>query len=289
MWTTACRLRILDPMPLAPAGHTELHFRMHGSGGPRIVLIMGFGAGGNEWDALVDSLSHDHKVLCFDHAGLGRSGPVVRRLDMATLVTQVLGLMDHVGWTDAHIAGLSMGGMVVQHMALDHPERVRSATLMVTSAHGPTALRSTRAAYRQLPRLVLGDEEVRARAIVGLVHGPLGRARLGMDALVARQRSLVGSVPFRVLREHWAAILGHDTRAQLSGVDIRTPTLIIGASEDSVIPPSETDRLAALLPTARLRWVDGAGHNIHLDGTAEVAQALRRLIRSVESPRAQAG
>lgn len=276
-------------MPLAPVGSTELHYAIHGTHGPRVVLIMGFGAGAEEWHAVAADLARDHRVLTFDHAGLGRSGPPPRRLDMSVLVAQVLGLMDHAGWPDAHIAGLSMGGMVAQHMALDCPARVRSAALLVTSAHGPVALRSTRAAYKQLPKLVVGNERARARAVAELVHGSLGYERLGVNALVERQLALVGYAPFRVLRGQWAAILGHDTRARLPGLDLRVPMLIIGASEDCVIPPRETDRLAGLLPTARLCWIDGAGHNVHQDASDEVARELRSLVQAVEGPQAQAG
>jgi pimeloyl-ACP methyl ester carboxylesterase len=276
-------------MSLASIGDTELHYRVRGDHGPPLLLIMGFGAGADEWDALAEDLARDHRVLAFDHAGLGGSGPVPNRLDMPTLVEHVDALLDHVGWDAAHIVGMSMGGMVAQHYALERSERVRSASLLVSSAHGPTALRTTRAAYRKLPRLVLGKERARARAVAELLHGSLGESRLGMDALIDKQLRLVGFAPFRVLRAHWQAILGHDTRRRLPGLDLRVPMLIIGASEDCVIPASETDRLAGLLPAARLRWVDGAGHNVHQDATPEVAGALRRLVRSIESPQAQAG
>lgn len=276
-------------MPLAPIGETELHYRVHGDHGPALLLIMGFGAGAAEWDALATDLAQDHRVLAFDHAGLGGSGPVPHRLDMPTLVGHVDALLDHVGWSQAHVAGMSMGGMVAQHYALDRPARVRSASLLVSSAHGPTALRTTRAAYRKLPRLVVGNERARARAVAELLHGSLGESRIGVDALVEKQLRLVGFAPFRVLRAHWRAILGHDTRARLPGLDLRVPMLVVGASEDNVIPSRETDRLAGLLPAARLRWIDGAGHNVHQDATPEVAGELRQLVRSVEGRRVQAG
>lgn len=276
-------------MPLAPVDDTHLHYTVRGDHGSRVLLIMGFGAGAQEWDALVDELSQDHQVLTFDHAGLGRSGPVPHCLDMNTLVSHIDALLDHAGWNDAHIAGMSMGGMVVQHYALDRMARVRSASMLVSSAHGPTALRSTRAAYRQLPKLVVGNERVRARAIADLLHGPLGYARLGINTLVEKQLALTGSASFRVLRAHWTAIFSHDTRSRLMGLDLRVPVLILGASGDCVVPPQETDLLANLLPTARLRWINGSGHNVHQDATPEVARALRTLMRSVDSPLDQAG
>ena len=197
-----------EAMPTAPTRHTALHYTVQGDAGPPVLLIMGFGAGAAEWQALATELARDHRVLAFDHAGLGASGPLGPGLDMAGLVHHIESLLDHAGWPDAHIVGMSMGGMIAQHVALDRPGRVRSASLLVSSAHGPTALRTTRAAYRTLPKLVGGDERARARAVAALLHGPLGFGRLGTDALIDKQLSLVGFAPFRVLRAHWAAILG---------------------------------------------------------------------------------
>ena len=96
-----------------------------GESGPRVVLIMGFGMSRIGWFPQVDDLKRDHQLLTFDNRGTGESDPVDEPYTLDDLADDTVALMDHVDWPDAHIVGVSMGGMVAQHLALRHRERVK--------------------------------------------------------------------------------------------------------------------------------------------------------------------
>ena len=82
----------------------------------------GFGMSRIGWFPQVDDWG-DHQLLTFDNRGTGESDPVDDPYTLDDLADDTVALMDHVDWPDAHIVGVSMGGMVAQHLALRHRER----------------------------------------------------------------------------------------------------------------------------------------------------------------------
>src|SRR5215211_4365200 len=78
----------------------------------------------------------DHDVSLFDNRGTGLSSPVRGLLTMADMVRDAVAVLDAAGVESAHVHGTSMGGMIAQLLALDHPERVRSLMLSATSPGG---------------------------------------------------------------------------------------------------------------------------------------------------------
>jgi len=133
----------------------DLAYDLFGERGLPLVLVMGIGAQRIFWsDAFCNQfVDAGFQVVRFDHRDIGES----TRMDLPTpkplgllartalklavtapyslsdMANDVVGLMDHLGWKSAHFIGVSMGGMVVQHLALEHADRVRSITAIMTT------------------------------------------------------------------------------------------------------------------------------------------------------------
>src|SRR3954464_8376590 len=123
---------------------------------------MGLSGSRRGWYRLLPHLVPHAEAISFDNRGTGYSDPVTGALTMAGLVEDALAVLDAAGHESAHVMGVSMGGMIAQHLALDHRDRVRSLILGCTTAGGrrgappwrmmtATALRPVIGATRTFP------------------------------------------------------------------------------------------------------------------------------------------
>jgi len=99
-------------------------------------MIMGLGASSRLWYRLLPWIARRHRALTFDNRGTGGSPAVRTRLTMAGMAHDAVSVLDAAGVDSAHVIGASMGGMIAQHVALDHRDRVRSLVLACTTPGG---------------------------------------------------------------------------------------------------------------------------------------------------------
>ncbi len=229
-----------------------------------VLLIMGLGVSGNAWRPQVTGLQAHRPVVWFDNRGIGASDAAPDAYDMADLADDAAGLLDHLGWPQAHVVGVSMGGMIAQEVALRHTSRVRSLTLIATMAGGTLAKLPTARGLSLFLRAQTRSGAARMEAITALLYPPgepvePGTAPPGFEVPPDRR-----TVLWQIL-----AILRHDTRArlaQLAGV----PTLVVKPARDILVRPSHSDRIHGAIPNARLSCFDDAGHGV----TAQCAGRL---------------
>lgn len=268
-------------MPLTDST-PRLLFETEGQDGPRVLLIMGFGMSGAMWRPQVDGLGATHRVAFYDHLGVGGSEPPSRRPSMRTMAGDAQRVLDALGWDQAHVVGVSMGGMIAQELTLRAPERVRSLTLIATHAGG---LRAALPPLRGLARFVeanTGDAAARVRALKSLLYTPEFLAAGDAEKLDARILQMASRrAPRKTVLGHLGAVLGHRTRRRLSAV--RTPTLIVRPDGDILVKPGNNDVLAAHIHGARLVRYSDAGHGVtfqcadrlNADIAAHIADAER--------------
>ncbi|MGH3853544.1 MAG: alpha/beta fold hydrolase [Pseudonocardiaceae bacterium] len=256
-----------------------------------LLLIMGANASSMACpDALVRTLAEHHRVIRYDHRDTGRSSWAFDKNPYAVgdLARDAIAILDALDVKRAHVVGVSMGGVLVQLLLLDHPDRLLSATMIITSALGAG--------------LAADPNDDKAPALPGpdprLVrlweHFTDPRSREEELAWrVEYQRILAGSVlafdaeEFRRVEERAmdhagrhdhpaaharAAATGFHRAAELAGV--RTPTLVIEGPEDPVNPPPHSRHLAQLIPTSRLVTVPGMGHALSAAVVDPVCQAI---------------
>jgi 3-oxoadipate enol-lactonase len=262
---------------LAPSGDIELYFDSTGAGAP-VLLVMGLGMNATGWWRTVPVLARSHRVLAFDNRGMGRSGKPPGPYTMDELADDAVAVLDAAGEPAAHVYGISLGGMIAQHIALRHPDRVRGVVLGATTAGGELVAAADPVTLAFFFRRADMPPDEAVWASVPYNYGPATRAhhaqRIGED-IAQRLRFPVEPEPYKA---QLAAAAGHDMSARLS--EIRAPTLVVHGEQDRMVPVANGERLAARIPCARLKTYPGAGHLYTTDEPAadeDVAAFLATL------------
>jgi 3-oxoadipate enol-lactonase len=267
-------------MPYAVAADgPRIHYRTHGTEGPWVVLLMGLGASSHMWLDVPDRLVRGqprYRVLTVDLLGTGESDPLRRPLSLRAMARHVVGAMDAAGARRAYVVGLSMGGMIAQHVAIDHGDRLEGLVLMATTPGLLLGGLPTWRALRSLLRVSLGRSEQIAEAIVAdliLAPSQRGRAR----EMVERLRDGFGAAPTQsgAFLWHLLACIFHSTGRDLAR--IRTPTVVVTGDHDIVMGRRSSRVLASRIPGAALEVIPSCGHGISFSHPDAVAGALARL------------
>jgi len=242
--------------------------------GPPLLLIMGMSGTALHWgEPFLGPLRRDFEVIVYDHRGVGASTRLEGPLTIAQLAEDAAGLLEALGIEEAHVMGISMGGMVAQELALAQPDRVRTLVLGCTYCGGEgSALASPEVGQRIMASLSSGDREQALRTAweinvsAALVDDEAAYARfLG----IARQRAV--AVP--VIMAQVQAIAEHDTSARLGQLGV--PTLIVHGTEDQLLPVTNGRLLASLIPGAGLEILDGIGHMFFWEQPERSAELVR--------------
>lgn len=104
---------------------------------PRLVLIQGVGFDAGGWDPVLHRLRRDFRLVVLDNRGVGDSDPPSGWYTVATMVADVVAVLDAERIPAAHVLGVSLGGMVAQELAISHPERVKRLVLVSTTSGWP--------------------------------------------------------------------------------------------------------------------------------------------------------
>jgi pimeloyl-ACP methyl ester carboxylesterase len=268
---------------IAPANGIELCYQEMGDAdGEPLILVMGLATQMLAWDEGFCGLLAERgfRVIRFDNRDIGRSTKITsagvpRRVDMMLgrrgsapyllrdMAADTIGLMDHLGVEAAHIAGASMGGMIVQTMAIEHSERVRSmVSIMSNTGSRWTGMPSRKAMAVLLGRPPRGREAAIERAVktfgvIGSPGYPFDEERLRDVAARSYDR---GHSAAGVLRQLHAISASGDRTQALHGV--RVPTTVIHGNRDVLVRPAGGRATARAIPNARLKMIDGMGHDL---------------------------
>jgi pimeloyl-ACP methyl ester carboxylesterase len=260
-------------MPLADLPTTSLHFERRGTGSP-LLLIQGLSGTHASWgEPLLGRLERDFDVVAYDHRGIGASAPWRVPFTIADLAADALALLDHLGWRRAHVLGISMGGMVAQELALDHPERVRTLALGCTYCGGEQARLATPEILAMLRQTWGGAAGGPPAQPSPGAEGLLGTLAAHLSSGTLARMALAVPAPLAAVLLQLQAVGGHDTSARLP--DLHVPTLVLHGTRDPVLPPANGELIARLVPGARLELLEGAGHLFWHERPAQVATLVR--------------
>ena len=248
-------------MPRTPLGH--IHWV---EAGPKhsasaVVLLHGLGGDVGFWAAEQAALAAHFRVLAIDLRGSGESLPCSGPFSMQDLAGDVIDVLDAAGIESAHIVGFSMGGLVAQALAVEHPARVRrlvlAATFAITNMQARLFLEAVGSVYRngasakQMFELILPWLFSPA-----FLSGPHASPYLDYPEDAEGEQS----------REDWLRLL--DAQLAFDGLDllasIKAPTLVVAGEEDRLAPLTDAEQLTQGIEGAVLRVLPG-GHLMNVE------------------------
>ncbi len=246
-------------MPTAILNGLNFHYERAGDG-PPLLFISGTGSDLRvQPNVFASPLAKSFDLLAYDQRGLGRTDKPDAPYTMADYADDAAALMDHVGWDEALVVGVSFGGMVAQELVLRHPGKVKRLVLACTSPGGEGGASF---AFHEIEHLK-GEE--RARFLI-----PISDTRRDAAWAAAHPQdyaafvAMAAAAPYADEPGHAAgahrqleARAGHDTWDRLP--QIACPVLIAAGRYDGVALPATQEKLAARIPGAGLKWFEG-GH-----------------------------
>lgn len=276
-------------MPHVTANNIQIAYEDHGNPeDPVALLIMGLGGQLTMWsDELVqDLVAGGYRVITFDnrdiglsHHHTGETSPgilrqiLLRRLGirlktpyaLIDMAHDTIGLMDALKLESAHLVGISMGGMIAQHVAALAPNRVTSLTAIMTTTGNPKLPRPSgdvmKAMVRRGPQPTSRDEIIDLSVATFEVIGTPGENQNtnGMRDRITRSYDRSYN-PAGLARQMSAIVASGDFRKHTRS--IKAPTLVLHGSVDPLVPIEGGRDVAKLVRGARMEVLEGMGHDV---------------------------
>ncbi|MET0559047.1 MAG: alpha/beta hydrolase [Solirubrobacterales bacterium] len=267
----------------AKANGIELAYQEIGDpDGEPLLLVMGLATQMIAWDEEFcrQLAERGFRVVRFDNRDIGRStkieaAGVPNRIDMLSgrrssapyllsdMAADTVGLMDHLEIDSAHLVGASMGGMIVQTAAIEHPKRVRSLVSIMSTTGSRWVGFPTFKAFGVLlgtpprSRDAAIERAFRTFSVIGSPAYPFDKEQIRRIAGTAYDR---GHSSAGVARQLHAITASGDRTRGLRGVEI--PATVIHGDSDALVRPSGGRATAKAIPGARLKIIEGMGHDL---------------------------
>ena len=276
----------------------ELCYQTFGDpAGEPLLLVMGLGGPMNWWDAALCELlaRKGFFVVRYDNRDTGRSTKVGGRVSRSTIVKAFLGmrvrapytmadlagdafgLMDHLGWESAHLAGVSMGGMIVQTMAIEQPKRVRSLSSIMSTTGRRTvgwqhpSLLPALIGRRGIGRDAYVESSTRTWQLIGSPGFPLDDDKVRARAGETWDRGFSAQ---GVLRQMLAVLTQPNRTRDLRSVHV--PATVVHGLADKMVHVSGGRATSTAISGSELLLVEGMGHDLPAEMFEEFADVIRR-------------
>lgn len=257
-----------------------------------ILLIMGNGQDALSWPTdFIDYLTKGgYEVIRYDHRGTGlsKSDEKWDRKNPYTLndmANDGVAILDALSIEKVHVVGASMGGMIAQIIAIEHSNRVKTLTSIMSSGN---------VLDEELPPM--SDEVLPKMISAVLNHGFLGSKKGQIKRQIVQKRILMGEATGTIdvktmaetslynlkerdgynlisARHHYAAILEAPSRYEALK-QLKIPTLIIHGKEDPVMPIEHGEKMASIIPNANSQFIDNMGHDLPDHSLKIIAEAI---------------
>jgi pimeloyl-ACP methyl ester carboxylesterase len=291
------------------ANGIQLEYEVTGpADGVPLLLIMGYGSQMTSWPAAFRQGLADAglRVVTFDNRDVGLSQRFEGTVDFAAAVKAVAAgqkpdvpyvlndmaadaaaLLGELGIADAHIAGASMGGMIAQLVALNHPEKARSLISIFSTSSDPSLPRSTPEAQAALtgapPSHAREDvvaHSVKNRRVYSSTRWPLDEAAAAVLAGASWDRAYD---PAGVARQYGAILASPPRTERLKSLTL--PTLVLHGTADTLIPWQAGAHTAASIRHSEFVLLDGWGHDIPVAGLPTLLGYIVPFVQRVEGRR----
>ncbi|MDJ0760781.1 MAG: alpha/beta hydrolase [Woeseiaceae bacterium] len=298
-------------MPLVQANGLQIQIEEHGQPtDPAVLLIMGLATQLVHWPpVMIESLVNaGYRVITFDNRDIGlserlegksspspammllsravRLGWLLAPYNLSDMADDTIGILDALELDEAHLLGVSMGGMIGQIVSAKHPGRIKSFTSIMSTTNNP-ALPKTRPeivraiikarSHRRTPE----DQVEQSMALLQMIGSPDGdRDDVALRELVAS--SVVRcNYPAGVRRQIAAIVASGDLREWTRQISV--PTLVMHGRVDPLTPYQGSVDMSSLIPGSRLEVIDGMGHDLPPRYIGRINQLIADHIGSVEN------
>jgi len=269
-------------MAIATLNNSSIYYQLStpsDADAPKLLYIGGTGGDLRVRPNIFDGPLAEHfQILAYDQRGLGQTQAGEGPFTMAQYGDDAAALLAHVGWDKALVYGVSFGGMVAQHLALRHPERVERLALACTSPGGPNNasyplhnIHHLQGRERFIFTLGIYDNRYSAQ---WQLDNPQQVEKMWQYTEKQRQHVPTSELSTRGAVAQIEARKNHDVLNQLS--NINTPTFICGGKYDDVAPPSNLETLRRGITDSQLCFYDG-GHLFMLQDPSAIQDILAFL------------
>lgn len=265
-------------MPTAAIGDTTIYYESLGDpADPTLVLIAGLASQCTAWpeEFCLAFVDRGFRVVRFDNrdSGLSRIHADDPPYHLSDMAADTAGLIERLDAAPAHVVGNSLGGMIAQTLAIEHPELVASLASINSTTGNPTVGRPTPAALDALllPRPRTREEAIERDLVGKRIWGTPGT----WDEREYREQQGANfdrSAPEGAAERQFAAIGSDDRDARLRTISV--PTLVVHGGNDPLIDPSGGRHTAELIPGARYLEIEGMGHDLPPIHWPEIVHAI---------------
>jgi pimeloyl-ACP methyl ester carboxylesterase len=285
-------------MPKVQSNGIEIEYESIGEGEP-LLLIMGLGMQLIAWPQPFCAMLADrgYRVIRFDNRDVGLStilreagtpdpfavtaGTAAAPYDLSDMAADTVGLLDALEIDSAHVVGVSLGGMIAQTLAIEHPARLRTLTSIMSSPGDPSLPQAEPESLEALMATPPDDPDAVAEhgiAVFSVFGSPayeMDREMIGAMARIAYERCFA---PDGAHRQFLATLASGNRRGRLGSVAV--PTLVIHGDSDPLIPVECGIATAEAVPGARLRTFEGMGHDLPEPLWSEIVAEIDSLAKS---------
>jgi len=250
---------------------------------PWLVLVQGLGLDRSGWEPVLRKLQRHFRLVLVDNRGSGLSERPPCSFAIADMAGDIVAVLDAAGVRRAHVLGASLGGMVAQELAIDHPERVDSLVLACTTPGWPLAYLMPRASVRLIAATPGMTAEVALRRHVE--NALSARTVQHRPELVGRLIELQGSRPADPGTLSAQAAAGARYAGRRRQARILARTLVLHGATDTVVDPRNGKLLADCIPDARLVTFPELGHLLFWEDPDGFAEAVTSFLLARTSRR----
>jgi 3-oxoadipate enol-lactonase len=241
--------------------------------------VQGLGGEKNSWNLQRAALALRHRTVAFDNRGAGKSDKPEGTYDLEQMADDAIAVLDAAGIESAHVVGLSMGGAISQIIALKHPNRVRSLTLVATACRN----------HQWRADLLQSWADMASTEGMGSVGKEAARWMIGPRSF-RRILPALGSIgplqlfnPANAFVSQVQAILTTDDRSLNADLgNIECPTMVVVGNQDILTPRGDAEEIASLIPTAELVIISGGAHGLHIEHATTFNRILLEFLGRAE-------
>ncbi len=279
----------------------NIYYEIHGEGEP-LLLIEGLGYSTWMWFKQIPAFSREYKVIIFDNRGVGNTDKPDSEYTIGMMADDTAGLLKALGEDSAHVLGVSMGGFIAEELALRYPDMVKSLVLVSTSSAGKGSMpmgSNLWSSFVKLWGLMPDVLEFSGKGSIPMINSfgltPEKRIRYGLslaftpeyfethaeevDRIVGWR--LANPQPSYGWKRQLMAGIGFEASDRVSR--IKALTLVVTGSEDRVVLPESSKRLAEEIPNSRIVTLEGTGHLLFIEKAEEFNKIVLNFLHEASN------